>query len=140
MHLMQGFASVLAAALALLTGSAPAGAHDAASGVVERAVLRKQLPEAPGKEARVATVSFAPGQAAAPHRHPGSIFAYVTRGHVVSQLAGGPATTYGPGEGWYEPPGAHHIVARNASDSEPAELVVFAIAGAHDVLTTPLSH
>ncbi len=138
MNSMQRIASGFAAALVLLAASAAVDAHGDDPGATVRPVMRQPLPEAPGKEALIATVSYAPGQASAPHRHPGSIFAYVTRGHVVSQLAGGSEQTYGPGEGWYEPPGAQHIVSRNASDSEPAEMVVFALAGAHDVLTTPL--
>jgi quercetin dioxygenase-like cupin family protein len=116
-----------------------ATAHDVVEETV-RPVMKQAIPEAPGKNVLIATVSYAPGQASQPHTHPGSIFAYVTQGHVVSQLEGSPARTYGPGESWYEPPGAHHLVSRNASDSEPAQLVVFAIAGEHDPIKTPLRH
>ncbi len=103
-------------------------------------VLKQAIPEAPGKNVLIATVTFAPGQTSEPHMHPGSIFAYVTQGHIESQLEGSPARVYGPGEGWYEPPGAHHIVARNASATEPAQIVVFAIAGEHDPIKKPIEH
>nr|WP_233887865.1 cupin domain-containing protein [Paraburkholderia flagellata] len=101
-------------------------------------VMQQAIPELAGKNVDIATVTFAPGQASAPHMHPGSIFAYVTVGHVVSQLEGSPARTYGPGEAWYEPPGAHHLVSRNASETEPAQIVVFALAGPHDPIKTPI--
>jgi quercetin dioxygenase-like cupin family protein len=72
--------------------------------------------------------------------HPGSIFAYVLEGRVTSQLEGGSAKTYGPGESWYEPPGAHHIVSRNASATKPAKLLVFAIVGDNDPVKQPIPH
>ncbi|MBB3260873.1 quercetin dioxygenase-like cupin family protein [Paraburkholderia bannensis] len=130
--------------MAALCGACSALAHDmndadAASEKVTP-VLKQAIAEAPGKNVLIATVTFAPGQASQPHRHPGSIFAYVTQGHIESQLEGSPARVYGPGEAWYEPPGAHHIVARNASKTEAAQILVFAIAGEHDPIKTPLPH
>lgn len=101
-------------------------------------VMKQSVPEAPGKNVLMATVAFKPGQASEAHMHPGSIFAYVLEGHVVSQLEGSAAKTYGPGESWYEPPGAHHIVAKNASATEPAKLLVFAIAGERDPIKLPI--
>lgn len=130
--------AVLGIAVAL-SATQGATAHDASEETV-RPVMKQAIPEAPGKNVLIATVSYAPGQASEAHMHPGSIFAYVTQGHVISQLEGSPARTYGPGESWYEPPGAHHLVSRNASDSEPAQLVVFAIAGEHEPIKTPLPH
>ncbi|WP_250453532.1 cupin domain-containing protein [Caballeronia sp. ATUFL_M2_KS44] len=103
-------------------------------------VMKQAVPEAPGKNVLMATVAFKPGQASEAHMHPGSIFAYVLEGHVVSQLEGSAARTYGPGDSWYEPPGAHHIVAKNASATEPAKLLVFAIAGERDPIKLPIPH
>jgi len=107
---------------------------------VIKPVTQQAIPELPGKNVDIATVTFAPGQGSEPHMHPGSIFAYVTAGHVISQLEGSPERTYGPGEAWYEPPGAHHLLSRNASDTEPAQIVVFAIAGPHDAIKKPIPH
>ena len=103
-------------------------------------MMKQSVPEAPGKNVLMATVAFKPGQASEANMHPGSIFAYVLKGHVVSQLEGSAAKTYGPGESWYEPPGAHHIVAKNASATEPAKLLVFAIAGERDPIKLPIPH
>nr|WP_321878267.1 cupin domain-containing protein [Paraburkholderia bannensis] len=125
--------------MAALCGAGSAFAHDATEEKIAP-VMKQAIPEAPGKNVLIATVTFAPGQDSQPHMHPGSIFAYVTQGHIESQIEGSPARVYGPGEAWYEPPGAHHIVARNASKTEPAQILVFAIAGEHDPIKKPLPH
>ncbi|WP_321890306.1 cupin domain-containing protein [Paraburkholderia bannensis] len=127
---------VLAASL-LLCGAGSVHADGATEEVVQP-VMRQAIPEAPGKLVLMATVSYLPGQSSAPHMHPGSIFAYVLEGHVVSQLDGAPARTYGPGESWYEAPGAHHLVSRNASPTQPAKLLVFAVVAEHDPVKLPL--
>ena len=30
---------------------------------------------------------------------------------------------FGPGDSWYEPPGCHHVLSSNASDSEDCQFV-----------------
>ena len=49
--------------------------------------------------------------------------AYVLKGAIRSQLSGGPAITYGPGETWFEPAGALHLFAENVSATNPAEIL-----------------
>ncbi|MCA7962248.1 cupin domain-containing protein [Burkholderia cenocepacia] len=122
---------VLAAAL-----PAAAHAHDAADGV--HAIMQQAVPEAPGKLVVVATVDYAPGQASEAHKHLGSVFAVVSKGEVLSQVNGGPLRRYRAGEGWYEPPGSRHQVSRNASATEPAQLVVFGLTGEHQPLKSPI--
>ncbi|CDY75212.1 putative exported protein [Caballeronia glathei] len=129
-------AATLATTLALF-GAGAARAHDAAEETVTP-VMRQAIPEAAGKSVLIATVAYKPGQASESHMHPGSIFAYVLEGHVVSQLEGSPAKTYGPGESWYEKPGDHHLVSRNASRTKPAKLLVFAIVGEGDPVKQPI--
>lgn len=109
----------------LLTIAGGALAHDPAAAETVRPILRQSLPDVPGKQATMLTVSYEPGQASAPHFHHGSVFAYVLEGSVVSQLEGAAAQTYTQGQSWYEPPRAHHLVSRNASDSQPAKLLVW---------------
>ncbi|KVD58940.1 cupin domain-containing protein [Burkholderia ubonensis] len=125
-----------AACAALVLGAtmpaahAHAHAHDGGgSGDGARPVMKQAVPEAPGKLAVVATVDYAPGQASEPHRHLGSVFAVVSKGEVLSQVNDGPLRRYRAGEGWYEPPGSRHLVSRNASDTEPAQIVVFGLTG-----------
>jgi quercetin dioxygenase-like cupin family protein len=56
----------------------------------------------------------------------------------VSQVEGQPERIYRAGESWYETPGAHHLISRNASDTEPAKLLAVFIADTGDnALTTP---
>ncbi|PHP87057.1 cupin [Burkholderia sp. AU18528] len=122
---------VLAAAL-----PAAAHAHDAGDSV--HAIMQQAVPEAPGKLVVVATVDYAPGQASDAHRHLGSVFAVVSKGEVLSQVNGGPLRRYRAGDGWYEPPGSRHQVSRNASATEPAQLVVFGLTGEHQPLKSPI--
>ncbi|MCA8061897.1 cupin domain-containing protein [Burkholderia sp. AU38729] len=126
--------ALLAAGVALLP--AAARAHDAGDNV--HMILQQAVPEAPGKLAVVATVDYAPGQASEAHRHLGSVFAVVSKGEVLSQVNGGPLLRYRAGEGWYEAPGSRHTVSRNASATEPAQLVVFGLTGEHVPLTSPI--
>ncbi|WP_455778841.1 cupin domain-containing protein, partial [Burkholderia stabilis] len=101
----------------------PAAAHAHDTGDNVHAIMRQAVPEAPGKFAVVATVDYAPGEASEAHRHLGSVFAVVSKGEVLSQVNGGPLRRYRAGEGWYEAPGSRHQVSRNASATEPAQLV-----------------
>ncbi|WP_425125874.1 cupin domain-containing protein [Burkholderia anthina] len=125
-------------ALLALGAALPAAVHAHEAGDNVHAIMRQAVPEAPGKLAVVATVDYAPGQASEPHRHLGSVFAVVSKGEVLSQVNGGPVRRYRAGEGWYKPPGSRHQVSRNASATEPAQLVVFGLTGEHDPLKSPI--
>ncbi|KAG8154377.1 cupin domain-containing protein [Burkholderia catarinensis] len=115
---------------------AAADAHDTGDNV--HAIMQQAVPEAPGKLVVVATVDYAPGQASAAHKHLGSVFAVVSKGEVLSQMNGGPLHRYRAGEGWYEAPGSRHQVSRNASATEPAQLIVFGLTGEHEPLKSPI--
>ncbi|CAM2338026.1 cupin domain-containing protein [Burkholderia vietnamiensis] len=129
--------ALVGAALALgVALPAAAQAHDSGDNV--HAILQQPVPEAPGRLAVVATVDYAPGQASAAHKHLGSVFAVVSKGEVLSQVNDGPLRRYRAGEGWYEPPGSRHMVSRNASATEPAQLVVFGLTGEHQPLKSPI--
>ncbi|RQR65876.1 cupin domain-containing protein [Burkholderia sp. Bp9126] len=135
------FLRAAAACVALVLGAVATATHahdgDAGSDNV-RPVLKQAVPEAPGKLAVVATVDYAPGQASEPHRHLGSVFAVVSKGAVLSQVNDGPLRRYRAGEGWYEPPGSRHLVSRNGSATEPAQIIVFGLTGERDPLKSPL--
>ena len=91
------------------------------------ALMSKDLPENPGREALVITVEHAPGGSSASHRHNAHAFVYVLEGSVVMQLKGGQPVTLTPGQRFYEGPGDVHVVDRNASSTEPAKFLVFII-------------
>ena len=95
------------------------------------------LPNLEGKSMRVVTVSYPPGGTTPGHRHGQAfVYAYVLSGHVRTQVEGEPEKVVGPGESWFEMPGAHHMVSANASKTEPAKFLVVFIAGDKDELVT----
>ncbi|MDX2251238.1 MAG: cupin domain-containing protein [Nitrospira sp.] len=101
-------------------------------------LLKEQLPDMAGKEGTVITVDYAPGAASDPHFHPGSVFAYVLEGAVVSQLGDGMPITYTKGQSWYESPKRLHVISKNASKTEPAKLLVFLLSLESEPLVVPM--
>lgn len=97
------------------------------------------LPNVPGKRVTVVRVSYGPGGFTPPHRHGGSVTAYITKGQVRSQLENGPLETFEVGQSFFEPPGATHLVSANASNTEPAELIAVFVADEGAELTTLLA-
>jgi len=96
------------------------------------------LPNVAGKRVTIVRVTYGPGGFSRPHRHAGSVTAYVTRGEIRSQLGGGPIETFKVGQSFFEPPGATHLVSANASTAEPAELIAVFVADEGAQLTTYL--
>jgi quercetin dioxygenase-like cupin family protein len=96
------------------------------------------LPNVPGKRVTIVRVFYGPGGFTRPHRHSGSVTAYITKGEIRSQLGGGPVETFQVGQSFFEPPGATHLVSANASNSEPAELIAVFVADEGAQLTTLL--
>jgi quercetin dioxygenase-like cupin family protein len=94
------------------------------------------LPNVDGKRVTIVRVSYGPGGFSRPHRHAGSVTAYITKGEIRSQLAGGPVETFAVGQSFFEPPGATHLVSANASTTEPAELIAVFVADEGAQLTT----
>jgi quercetin dioxygenase-like cupin family protein len=94
------------------------------------------LPNVPGKRVTIVRVFYGPGGFTRAHRHAGSVTAYVTKGEIRSQLGGGPVETFKPGQSFFEPPGATHLISANASNTEPAELIAVFIADEGAQLTT----
>src|ERR1700688_5137394 len=94
----------------------------------------------PGKSLVAVEVSYPPGGASAPHHHSDSafIYAYVVSGQIASQVKGQPEHIYRAGECWYETPGAHHLIRRNASNTKrPKRRGVPAGDTGDNALTTP---
>jgi quercetin dioxygenase-like cupin family protein len=102
-------------------------------------LMKQRLADMAGKEGTIITVDYAPGAASGPHFHPGSVFAYVLEGAVVSQLGGEEPVTYTKGQSWYESPKKPHVVSKNASKTEPARLLVFLLSQEGESLVAPLT-
>jgi quercetin dioxygenase-like cupin family protein len=96
------------------------------------------LPNVAGKRVTIVRVFYGPGGFTPPHRHSGSVTAYITKGEIRSQLGGGPLETFAVGQTFFEPPGSTHIVSANASATEPAELIAVFVADEGATLTTLL--
>ncbi|RUW93440.1 cupin domain-containing protein [Mesorhizobium sp. M00.F.Ca.ET.151.01.1.1] len=107
---------------------AAVGSSAARPKTVVTPVSCERLPNVPGKSITTVVVAFPPNAYTPRHRHPGSVSAFVLKGTLRSQLAGGPVGTYAQGQTWFEPPGAIHLFAENASTTVPAELLATFIA------------
>lgn len=145
---MAGLACALAAAKALPATSAtisgalqPLCMTTAAAGSpldkVEP-IASYPLPNVAGKRVTIVRVFYGPGGFSPPHRHSGSVTAYITKGEIRSQLAGGPPEVFAAGQSFFEPPGSTHLVSANASTTEPAELIAVFVADEGAQLTTYL--
>jgi quercetin dioxygenase-like cupin family protein len=99
----------------------------------------EQLPHVPGKSITTVLVHFPPDGFSPRHRHAGSVTVHVLSGTVRSQLDNGPIGTFKAGESFFEPPGAIHTFAENASKTEPAEILAIFVADDCAQLTTYLS-
>jgi quercetin dioxygenase-like cupin family protein len=68
------------------------------------------------------------------------IYAYVVSGQIASQIEGQPERICRAGECWYEMPGAHHLISRNVSNTEPAKLLAVFVADTGDNAVTVPDH
>jgi quercetin dioxygenase-like cupin family protein len=117
-----------------------AAARDASPHETVTPLAAQPIANIPGKRLVSVIVDYPPGATSLPHRHAGSafIYAYVVSGEIRSAVDGEPARVFRAGEGWFERPGAHHVVSENASDSQPARLLAIFIVDEQDKqLTTP---
>ena len=124
---------------ALSTAIAPlcaSSAQAAGAGDKVEPIGSYALPNVPGKRVTIVRVTYGPGGFSRPHRHAGSVTAYITKGEIRSQLGGGPVETFAVGQTFFEPPGSTHLVSANASSTEPAELIAVFVADEGAQLTT----
>ena len=104
---------------------------------VSAPLLSKDLPDFAGKEVVMSTVTYPAGVASAPHRHDAHTFVYVLEGTVVMQVEGGQPMTLGPGQTFYENPTDVHATSKNASQTQPAKILVFMIKDKGKPATRP---
>lgn len=119
----------------------PICAADASSGSSQNKVeivSSHALPDMPGKRVTVVRVTYGPGGFTPPHRHGGSVTAYITKGQIKSKLDDGPVEIFDVGQSFFEPPGTIHYVSANASNTDWAELIAVFVADEGAQLTTLL--
>jgi len=94
-----------------------AAVEHAGHGTVRTIAERDIIEKLDGKDAKVSfvEVSLEPGEANAPHRHPGPVFGYVLEGKFEWAINDEPAKVFKPGDTFYEPTGVLHRVSKSAA-------------------------
>ncbi|MEP7044763.1 MAG: cupin domain-containing protein [Dokdonella sp.] len=100
-------------------------------------IMKKTLPDYPGKEAVMLTVDYPPGAVDPVHRHDADAFIYVVEGSIVMGLRGGTPVTLTPGQTFYEGPKDVHTVGRNASLTQAAKFVVLLLKNVDEDVFIP---
>src|ERR1700722_10574946 len=101
-------------------------------------LMKQTLADVPGREVMMITLDLPPGGGSPAHRHPGAHnFGYVLEGAYKYKLDNGAETVATKGQTFYESPGQLHAVCRNASDSEPAKVLVVVVNEVGKPLTVP---
>lgn len=113
--------------LVAVTAPAQATSHD---------ILVQPLP-APfgGRMATLIEVTIPPGPGSKPHRHPGIVLGYVLEGELRFQVEGEPERILKPGEAFYEPPLAAHLVAASALPDKAVKFLVVVLGKKDEPIT-----
>ena len=88
-------------------------------------LFQTDVADVSNQEIVVLEVTYPPGHSSCSHRHNAHTVVYVLEGTVKMAVAGGETLTLGPGEVFYENPDDVHSVSMNASDTEPAKILVY---------------
>jgi quercetin dioxygenase-like cupin family protein len=109
--------TLVAAAIVLAAGGLIAARHDEKHAAVRTLAVRDIAEKLDGKKAKATTVevTLGPGEASAPHRHPGPAFGYVLEGEYEWAIDDNAAKVLKAGDTFYEPTGCLHRVSRNPS-------------------------
>lgn len=110
----------------------------------QRGVLfARELKDVPGKNLVVVKLvippNAKPSTRCSAHRHPGSVWVYVTKGTARLGIKGEPVQVVHAGESFFEPLGAIHTVGESASATEGAEAIAVMIVPDGAPLLTPVA-
>ena len=120
----------------------PAGHHGMHGAAPATGIKRTDLHQTPllhteDRVFQLYVVDFAPGGATPRHLHPGDEIAHVVEGAVVLEMQGEELRTFTMGQSFHPRPNTPHV-ARNASATAPAKLVVSSITEAGKPSTVPV--
>jgi quercetin dioxygenase-like cupin family protein len=109
--------ALVAAGIVLAAGGLIAARQDEKHDAVRTLAVRDLAEKVDGKKAKATTVevTLGPGEASAPHRHPGPAFGYVLEGEYEWAIDDNPAKILKAGDTFYEPTGCLHRVSKNSS-------------------------
>jgi quercetin dioxygenase-like cupin family protein len=107
-------------------------------GVHQTELFKTTMKDVLGRVVTIRRTERDPGNGSGPHRHPGShTFGYVLEGTYEVKVDDGPLQKLGPGETFYEPPGALHAVSRNGSSTLAVKYLVIQISDPTKPQTVP---
>ena len=119
--------------ICMLLSSSVCSAHEegeaGTQGSPPKTLFSELLPDVPGKRLTVVALTYPPKSDRKPlvHRHPGSVYVYVTKGTARWAIEGEPVTILHQGDGFFEPPGVLHTVQGSASTTEPVSVIAVMI-------------
>jgi len=101
------------------------GGSALAQGTEVKPLFQADVADVSGQEIVVLEVTYPPGAKSSSHRHNAHTVVYVLEGSVKMAVGGGETKTLHPGDVFYENPDDVHTVSMNASDTEPATILVY---------------
>jgi len=101
-------------------------------------IFKRDHPEIADKEVLVKRIVLQPGGSAPPHAHPGMVTGYVESGALEFQLKDGPLLKLKAGDTFFEPPGSHHMVAKNPNATAKTVVIAFVVNPKGAPLSTPI--
>jgi quercetin dioxygenase-like cupin family protein len=106
-----------------------AHAQTAPAGTRQVELFKTTMEDALGRVVTVRRTERDPGSGSPPHRHPGShTIGYVLEGTYEVKIDDGPVRKLGPGETFYEAPGALHAISRNGSPTTTVKYLVIQVS------------
>ncbi len=111
-------------------------AEDAPVTITE--IFKRDHPELADKEVLVKKIVIKPGAEAPPHMHAGMITGYVEAGTLEFQIKGEDLKVLKAGDIFFEPPGSHHLVAKNPDKSVTTIVIAFVVNPKGAPLSVPL--
>jgi quercetin dioxygenase-like cupin family protein len=109
-----------------------------ATGTRQVELFKTTMSDVLGRVVTIRRFERDPGASSGPHRHPGShTFGYVLEGTYEIKVDDGALQRLGPGQTFYEPPGALHAVSRNGSATQPVKYLVIQVSDPTKPQTVP---
>jgi quercetin dioxygenase-like cupin family protein len=129
------------AALAGLVASALA-ATDAVAAPAVRQIVQRDMPNVnlDGWQMTASEVTYPPGEASGPHRHPGFVVGYVLEGQYRFAVNDQPPKVLSAGEMFFESfdaPAQVHAVSGNASTTQTTRILAIVCTKKGDPTTLP---
>jgi quercetin dioxygenase-like cupin family protein len=129
----------MALAVGLVLGAIGPGPMCAQQEPVRRhELLNTALDGLAGREAHMVLVEFEPGAAVPRHFHPGDELVYVLEGAISLEIDGQAPIVLKAGDAFHQPAKQVHL-GRNASQTDPAKLLVIWVVEKGQQVTIPVT-